>query len=68
MTALNNLFTEEIAGTIVLVSFDYNTQTFKVVNKQTEDILIDGDDISVNAFLERMELVCFHQDTWQMIQ
>lgn len=53
MTALNNLFTEEIAGTIVLVSFDYNTQTFKVVNKQTEDILIDGDDISVNAFLEK---------------
>ena len=53
MTALNNLFTEEIAGTKVLVSFDYDTQTFKVVNKQTEDILIDGDDISVNAFLEK---------------
>lgn len=53
MTVLNSLFTEEIAGTKVLVSFDYDTQKFKVANSQTGDVLIEGSDIAVNAFLEK---------------
>lgn len=53
MTILNNLVTEEIVGTRVLVSFDYNKQLFRVVDKETEDVLAEGSDISINNFLER---------------
>lgn len=53
MTILNNLFTEEIVGTRVLVSFDYDTQTYKVVEKDSEDVLAEGSDITVNNFLEK---------------
>lgn len=53
MTILNSLFTEEIVGTKVLVSFDYDNQNFKVTDSKTKDILIEGSDITVNAFLEK---------------
>lgn len=52
MKKLNKLFTEEISGVKVLVSYDYETQTFKVVDKESGDILKEGDEIPVCEFLE----------------
>lgn len=52
MNKLNKVVTESISGVNVLVSYDDQTQTFKVVDKEKEDVLIEGDEIHVCTFLE----------------
>lgn len=52
MRKINKLFTEEVAGVKVVVSYDYKENTFKVVNEETDEVMKEGDETSVSAFLE----------------
>lgn len=52
MIDLNKLFTEEISGITVLVSYNDETKTFKVINKNNKDLLKEGDEITVNNYLD----------------
>lgn len=51
MIKLNKLITESISGVKILVSYDDQNKLFKIKDKETSEIIKEGDEISVEAFL-----------------